>query len=594
MRIFSALVGFGSLLLMALAGPAAAQSYSYLATIGAGNAVTGLGSGQFNQPFDVAADTVNGHIFVSDSVNNRIQVFSSATFAYVATIGPNDGSTGVDNGHFDLPGGVGVDTAHGHLFVADAKNNRVQVFSTSNFAYVTTIGADSGAAGTDNAHFNLPISVAIDQANGQILVVDTGNHRIQVFNATNFGYLASIGVGRAHSINSQDPLAVAVDGPRGHIILLDYLLNCGEVLATGSYQSIGTIGQCLVDGGLGNDQFNKPFGVTVDTTNGRILIADTVNNRVQVFDATSYAYLETIGSDLGLAGFDNASLYQPNGVGFDASTGHVLVADTLGDRVQVFTPGADSSAKIFAAVLPGSRTVRIGTAATVFAAIVNGSGETLNDCGVALPSSAPAGLSMNYQTANAQNQLIGTPNTPASIVSQGAQSYVLSFQSSQALAVKALPLVFSCSGAPAAPVVPDVDTVDLTFATSPGADVIALAATATNNGIVSMPEGGANAFAIATANLGSAETLTVSVDFGGVSYPVNAGICQTNSSSACLATPQASFQHSFAAGETSTFSVFVGSTGTIPFDPTNHRVYVRFTDSAGAPHGQTSVAVETQ
>ncbi len=47
------------------------------------------------------------------------------------------------------------------------------------------------------------------------------------------------------------------------------------------------------------------------------------------------------------------------------------------------------------------------------------------------------------------------------------------------------------------------------------------------------------------------------------------------------------------AGETPTFAVFVLGQATIPFDPANSRVFVRYKDQSGAVRGATSVAVRT-
>jgi DNA-binding beta-propeller fold protein YncE len=592
MKLFGAFAACA--LFLSAAVPAQAQSYGYVATIGADNGTLGVDNGHFNQPYGLAVDTAHGHLFVSDSVNNRVQVFDLATQAYVATIGANDGTAGVDNGHLDLPAGVAVDVANSRLFVPDVANNRVQIFSTATFAYVGTLGADNGAAGTDNAHFHDPFSVAVDPTNGQILVADLGNLRIQVFNAAKLTYVTTLSQTGPHLIVTTAPVGLAVDVARNRILIVDLKDDCVEAITGGNFLAAGTIGVCEGVPSLVNGQFNQPFAVGVDAANSRVLVADTVNNRVQVFDAASFGFLGVIGSDLGATGTDNADLFQPDGVAVDPGTGNVFIADTLNNRVQIFQAGA-AAAQIYAAVLPGARSVAVGTTATVFAAIVNGSGETLNGCGVALPADAPPALSMSYETANAQNQVTGQPGVPASIVSQGDQTYLLNFQASQPITVLALPLVFSCTGATPAAVEPGLDTIDLSFQTDPGADVIALSATPTANGIVTVPLDGDNAFAVATVNLGAAQSLTVSVDFGGSSAPITAGICETNpSTGACLATPSESFQHSFTAGETPTFSIFVGSTGPIPFDPAGNRVFVRYTDSAGLSHGSTSVAVTTQ
>jgi|HubBroStandDraft_1064217.scaffolds.fasta_scaffold00234_14 DNA-binding beta-propeller fold protein YncE len=585
------LLGFG-----VSAAPAAAQTYDYIGTIGADSGIAGLDNAHFDQPYGVAVDPVHGHLFITDSVNQRVQVFDSATEAYVATIGPGNGASGVDNGHFNLPGGVAVDTVHGHVLVPDVENNRVQIFSTATFAYVATLGADDGAAGTDNAHFHVPASVAVDEANGQILVADVGNLRIQVFSAASLTYLTSLGQTRAHFIESTSPVGLAIDAARKHIIIVDFERECIEVITTGTYESAGQLGACSGVPGQDDDSFDEPLGAGVDALNGLILVADTVNNRIQYFDATSLAFVGVIGLPFGAEGTENSALFQPSGIGFDPATGHVLIADTLNNRVQIFGAGtAGPPPQIFSAVLPGARSVEVATPATVFGTILNTSSETVEGCGPSLPSSAPAGLSLTYETTNPQNQVTGEPDAPATIAARGAQAYLLTFQSAQALTIKDLALDFSCTDEVPAAVVPGLNTVDLTFATAPGADVIALAATPTGNGIVSMPVGGDNAFAVATVNLGASDSLTVSVDFGGATLPASVTLCETEpSTGACLAAPAASFVHSFAPGDTPTFSAFVTATGTIAFNPAGSRIFVRFTDPSGGSHGSTSVAVETE
>jgi class 3 adenylate cyclase len=48
------------------------------------------------------------------------------------------------------------------------------------------------------------------------------------------------------------------------------------------------------------------------------------------------------------------------------------------------------------------------------------------------------------------------------------------------------------------------------------------------------------------------------------------------------------------ANSTPTFGIFVAGTGTVPFDPANNRVFVRFKDAGGVTRGSTGVAVGTQ
>ena len=71
---------------------------------------------------------------------------------YLATLG--DGRPGgTDNAHFDEPEDAAVDS-RGFIYVADKKNDRVQVFD-ANRAYVRTIGV-TGQWGRDFDHLSGP------------------------------------------------------------------------------------------------------------------------------------------------------------------------------------------------------------------------------------------------------------------------------------------------------------------------------------------------------------------------------------------------------------------------------------------------------
>ena len=249
------------------------------------------------------------------------------------------------------------------------------------------------------------------------------------------------------------------------------------------------------------------------------------------------------------------------------------------------------------AVLPGARSVQVRSTATVFATLLNSSDTALGNCAIALPASAPGGLSMQYQTTDpSTNALTGTPGQPASIPANGSQSFALSFTSTTPLTVPDLPLFFDCDGVTAAPVVIGVGTVDLLFSAKPVADIIALAATATGDGTVVVPgSSGTGAFAVATIDAGAADTITVSADTGTAALPIaSILLCQTNAQTgACLAPPAPTLQLAYAPEATPTLSAFVTASGSVPFDPAGSRIFLRFRDAAGALHGATSVAVKT-
>uniref|UniRef100_T1J8Z2 B box-type domain-containing protein n=1 Tax=Strigamia maritima TaxID=126957 RepID=T1J8Z2_STRMM len=84
------------------------------------------------------------------------------------------GTQGDNVGQFRRPSGIGVDT-EGNLIVVDSKNHRIQIFdSNGNFLHVF------GKYGSEIGEFNCPTDVCVSP-DGKIIVVDFENARVQIF-----------------------------------------------------------------------------------------------------------------------------------------------------------------------------------------------------------------------------------------------------------------------------------------------------------------------------------------------------------------------------------------------------------------------------
>ena len=85
------------------------------------------------------------------------------------------------------------------------------------------------------------------------------------------------------------------------------------------------------------------------------------------------------------------------------------------------------------------------------------------------------------------------------------------------------------------------------------------------------------------------------VDTGGVNLPLNLSLCETDATAACVGggSPTETVSRNFANQDVATFSIFVEATGTVTFDPAQHRLRLRFVDGDGNVRGATSVAVRT-
>ena len=249
---------------------------------------------------------------------------------------------------------------------------------------------------------------------------------------------------------------------------------------------------------------------------------------------------------------------------------------------------------LVAAVLPSSRSVQVGATATAFATIINAGSATAILCAPTLVTGLPA--TFTYQTTDpTTNQVIGSPNTPISVGAGAIQSFVVALTPTAAIAPTDVQFNFDCANTDPAPINVGLNTLLLSASVTPVPDIVALAATATNDGVVNIPgTNGTGAFAVATVNVGASANITASADTGGASIPVNLFICQTDpGTGACLASPASSVTTTINPNATPTFAVFVQGGGTVTFDPAAKRIFVRFS-SGGVTRGSTSVAVRTR
>ena len=148
----------------------------YVNSLGASGSLPG----QLNRPEDIDVDT-SGHIYVADSGNHRIEVFNPNN-----TTGIVWGSQGTGKGQFDYPQGIAVPEP-GHVYVADSLNNRIQYFQllnncpqgTSTVTAGVCFVKEWGKRGTADGQFDRPADVTV--SDGIVYVVDANNNRIQVF-----------------------------------------------------------------------------------------------------------------------------------------------------------------------------------------------------------------------------------------------------------------------------------------------------------------------------------------------------------------------------------------------------------------------------
>jgi DNA-binding beta-propeller fold protein YncE len=227
------------------------------------------------------------------------------------------GTKGSGNGQFNTPYGVAV-APNGNVYVADSGNTRIQYFNATG-SYL----GKWGSQGSGNGQFNSPRGVTVAPG-GNVYVSEYYNHRIQYFtaNGSYLGQWGSYGWGNGEFCW---PRGVGA-APNGNVYVADHSnYRIQYFTPNGSF-----LGKWGSEGG-GNGQFYWPLGVAVAPSGGNVYVADTYNHRVQYFTASG-SYLGKWGS----RGSGNGQFDYPDDVAV-ARNGNVFVIERWNDRVQYFT-----------------------------------------------------------------------------------------------------------------------------------------------------------------------------------------------------------------------------------------------------------------
>ncbi|MGD0632039.1 MAG: 6-bladed beta-propeller [Terracidiphilus sp.] len=212
------------------------------------------------------------------------------------------------------PYGMGVNSK-GELFVADQRVGAVFIFNTETKA-TTLIGNGHEAT------FGLINSVAVDD-DDRLFVSDGKLRRVLVFDKTN-KVVDQIKDGLI------DPVGIAIDTENRQLYVVDTQADQVVVYDADTLKEkrrIGTGGKKHVLNTPGD--FSLPTFVALDK-DGNVYVTDTMNWRVEIFDADGN-FISQFGKHCDGPG----CFSHPKGIAVD-SDGHIWVADPMLDLLQAF------------------------------------------------------------------------------------------------------------------------------------------------------------------------------------------------------------------------------------------------------------------
>jgi YVTN family beta-propeller protein len=332
-------------------------------------------------PAAVDMDKSVGHAFVVNRASNTVTMLNTATRAVLRTV-----AVGQD------PVAVAVDSKRGRAFVVNHAGNTVSVLDTTtgsvlhtsavgsgpsavglysgrrlNQAFVANTASDSvslldtktGAVRRTFAVGRQPTALVVDKTTNHVFVANRGSGTVSMLDASTGRVVRTIRVGT-------DPAAMAVDTTTGRVFVANLGSGTVSVLddQTGALLHTTTVGTAAPTAWLTALIGKAPVALGVDTTTGRVFVANPASNTVSVLNDDSGVLLHT--TIVGTA---------PSDVEVDDTTGHVFIANTGSNSVSVLDT---RTGRVLRTIPVGQRPIDVVKDSANAQAFVVNRGSTLN------------------------------------------------------------------------------------------------------------------------------------------------------------------------------------------------------------------------
>ncbi|CAF3802370.1 unnamed protein product [Rotaria sp. Silwood1] len=301
-------------------------------TVAGTTGVAGVSQDLLNLPYTLAFDSTNS-LYICDHFNSRIQKWVLGASNGTTVAGQPNGALGSSAAHLYRPAGIALDS-NGNVLVGDTYNHRVQMWQQGASSGTTIAGA-TGSFGLPNDRLYNPFGIARDPRTGALYIADRENHRVMSYlPGSSSGTVVAGGNGPGVK-NTQLylPIAVRFDMSTESLVILNYGAN--NIVRWKLGESNGTHVAGNIHGGSGvtSMHLNGPVDMVLDHW-GNIYVADTNNHRIQFFKAG-----ETNGTTLagitGAIGNVPTQLNSPYGLALDKDL-NLYVSDAFNHRVLKF------------------------------------------------------------------------------------------------------------------------------------------------------------------------------------------------------------------------------------------------------------------
>jgi DNA-binding beta-propeller fold protein YncE len=207
----------------------------------------------------------------------------------------------------------GATDEEGRVYVSDASRQAVMVFDP-------THGLQTWTQAEGLAAFSVPVGIAVAPG-GRVFVADAG---LGIVARLDRDGRTQPAIGRGAL---RRPTGVAFDPASGRLFVVDTHAHDVKV-----FDGDGRLAATYGRRGEGEGEFNYPTHIAY--ARGELYVADTMNSRVQVLDASDGRHRLTLGA----RGLNLGNLVRPKGVSVD-SEGNIYVVESYFDHLLVYDRG---------------------------------------------------------------------------------------------------------------------------------------------------------------------------------------------------------------------------------------------------------------
>jgi YVTN family beta-propeller protein len=195
-------------------------------------------------PMAAAYDPANGYVYVTDYYFSQVYEISGTTIV-----------TTITNPSFELPWGIAYDPDNKTMVVANSDNYYVSVFNeATGFFKNVPVGAG-------------PRAVAYDAEYGNLVVANFNSDNVTILNATHLTHVTDL-------LTGSEPIGVAFDSADNE----DYVTNEGS-------NTVSVIRGETVETTITG--FDEPFGLTYSSANHDVYVCNLGANSVSILSGSS-------------------------------------------------------------------------------------------------------------------------------------------------------------------------------------------------------------------------------------------------------------------------------------------------------------------